>query len=144
VLFEGGGVTFRKTNANHEVKTVAVIPKAGEDCTGEAVSGDDFALFAENQLLGTYNVVDRKFIDQTLGEIKFSMSGITKENAVLEAGCMIAAEGYVFVDYGCFEGRETVNVKLIHCESGENIWICQGIGVSARETMDEIVNKLGE
>jgi hypothetical protein len=140
----GGDVTFRETNAGHIVTTVAVVPKQGENCSGEKVNGDDLALFTENQLLGTYNIVDRKFIDQTLGEIKFTMSGMTKENQILEAGCMMAAEGYVFVDYGCFEGVETVNIKMIHCESGENMWISQGISASASETVQAIVSGLAK
>ena len=138
----GGRVTFRETNANHTVKTVAVVAKEGSNCAGDQVNGDELAAFTENQLLGTYNIVDRKFIDQTLGEIKFTMSGMTKEDQILEAGCMQAAEGYVFVEYGCFEGSETVNIKMIHCESGENMWISQGIGTSAAETVSAIVEGL--
>lgn len=140
----GGTVTFRETNADHIVKTVAVVPKRGESCSGEKKEGDELASFTENQLLGSYNIVDRKFIDQTLGEIKFTMSGMTKEDQVLEAGCLLAAEGYVFVQYGCFEGNETVNIKMIHCESGENMWISQGIGASAAETVRSIVEGLSE
>ena len=137
-------MTFRETNANHIVKTVAVVPKRGESCSGEKKEGDELASFTENQLLGSYNIVDRKFIDQTLGEIKFTMSGMTKEDQVLEAGCLLAAEGYVFVECGCFEEYETVNIKMIHCESGENMWISQGIGASAAETVRSIVKGFSE
>ena len=140
----GGKVTFRATNADHIVTTVAVVPKQGHDCSGAEINGDELAKYTENQLLGTYNIVDRKFIDQTLGEIKFTMSGMTKEDQILEAGCMLAAEGYVFVEYGCFEGSETVNIKMIHCESGENMWISQGIGASAAETVQSIIVGLAE
>ncbi|MFT5957028.1 MAG: hypothetical protein ACI87V_000904, partial [Flavobacteriales bacterium] len=48
------------------------------------------------------------------------------------------------VDYGCFEGVETVNIKMIHCESGENMWISQGISASASETVQAIVSGLAK
>jgi len=139
---ESGEVTFRRTNSSRDVQAIAVIPKDGEDCSGRTISGDDLAVFGETAMLGLYTVVDRKFFEQTLEEIKLSMTGLTFENGVLEAGCIENAQGYLFVEHGCLQNQETIKAKLIHCESSEIIWNGLGQGTTAKETFEEIVSKL--
>lgn len=141
---ERGEVIFSQTNSSREVQAIAVIPKDGENCSGRTVSGDDLAVLGETAMLGLYTVVDRKFFEQTLEEIKLSMTGLTFENGVLEAGCIENAQGYLFVEYGCLQNQETIKAKLIHCESSEIIWNGLGQGTTASETFDEIVTRLDQ
>ena len=131
-----------RTYSSRNVQAIAVIPKDGENCSGSTISGDDLAVFGETAMLGLYTVVDRKFFEQTLEEIKLSMTGLTFENGVLEAGCIENAQGYLFVEHGCLQNQETIKAKLIHCESSEIVWNGLGQGTSAKETFEEIVSKL--
>ncbi len=137
-----GDVIFSRTNSSRDVQAIAVIPKDGENCSGRTISGDDLAVLGETAMLGLYTVVDRKFFEQTLEEIKLSMTGLTFENGVLEAGCIENAQGYLFVEHGCLQNQETIKAKLIHCESSEIIWNGLGQGTTAKETFEEIVSKL--
>ena len=139
---ESGEVIFSRTSSSRNVQAIAVIPKDGENCSGRTISGDDLAVFGETAMLGIYTVVDRKFFEQTLEEIKLSMTGLTFENGVLEAGCIENAQGYLFVEHGCLQNQETIKAKLIHCESSEIIWNGLGQGTAAKETFEEIVSKL--
>ena len=139
---QGGEIIFSQTNASHLIKSIAVIPKDGADCNGDIKEAEDLAVYAETSMLGTYTVVDRKFIEETLNEIKLGMTGLTFENGVLEAGCIESAQGYLFVEYGCIQNQETIKAKLIHCESSEIVWTCLGQGSSPKETFDEITNSL--
>lgn len=141
---ESGEVIFSRTNSSRDVQAIAVIPKDGENCSGRTISGDDLAVFGETAMLGLYTVVDRKFFEQTLEEIKLSMTGLTFENGVLEAGCIENAQGYLFVEHGCLQNQETIKAKLIHCESSEIIWNGLGQGTSAKETFEEIVSRLNQ
>lgn len=141
---ESGEVIFSRTNSSRNVQAIAVIPKDGENCSGRTISGDDLAIFGETAMLGLYTVVDRKFFEQTLEEIKLSMTGLTFENGVLEAGCIENAQGYLFVEHGCLQNQETIKAKLIHCESSEIIWNGLGQGTTAKETFEEIVARLNQ
>ena len=137
-------VIFSRTNSTRDVQAIAVIPKDGENCSGRTISGDDLAVFGETTMLGLYTVVDRKFFEQTLEEIKLSMTGLTFENGILEAGCIENAQGYLFVEHGCLQNQETIKAKLIHCESSEIIWNGLGQGTTAKETFEEIVARLNQ
>ena len=139
---QGGEIIFNQTNASHPITAIAVIPKNGVDCNGDTKEADDLAVYGETSMLGTYTVVDRKFFEETLNEIRLSMSGLTFENGVLEAGCIESAQGYLFVEYGCIQNQETVKAKLIHCESSEIVWTCLGQGSSPKETFEEITSNL--
>ncbi len=141
---DSGEVIFSRTNSSRNVQAIAAIPKDGENCSGRTISGDDLAVFGETAMLGLYTVVDRKFFEQTLEEIKLSMTGLTFENGVLEAGCIENAQGYLFVEHGCLQNQETIKAKLIHCESSEIIWNGLGQGTSAKETFEEIVSRLNQ
>lgn len=135
-------VMFNKTNSTRTIEALAVIPKEGTNCSGQLVSGDDLAVIGETTMLGLYTVVDRKFFEQTMEEIRLSMSGLTFENGVLEAGCIENAQGYLFVEHGCIQNQETIKAKLIHCESSEIIWNALGQGTTAKETFNEIEMRL--
>ena len=135
-------VMFNKTNSIRSINALAVIPKEGTNCSGQVVSGDDLAVIGETSMLGLYTVVDRKFFEQTMEEIRLSMSGLTFENGVLEAGCIENAQGYLFVEHGCLQNKETIKAKLIHCESSEIIWNALGQGTTASETFSEIEMRL--
>ena len=139
---QGGEIIFNQTNASHPIKAVAVIPKNGVDCNGATKEADDLAVYAEASMLGMYTVVDRKFFEETLNEIRLSMTGLTFENGVLEAGCIENAQGYVFVEYGCIQNQETIKAKLIHCESSEIVWTCLGQGSTPKEMFEEISNSI--
>jgi len=137
-------VTFNSTQRQLLVKNIAVIPKEGVGCRGERTNADDLARYSEIRLLSNYGIVDRRFFEETLNEIKLGMSGLTFEDGVLEAGCAENAQGYLFVEYGCLQDQETINAKLIHCESSEIVWTCIGHGTSPKETFDEVVKQLSE
>ena len=139
-----GEIIFSRTNSSRDIQAIAVIPKDGENCSGRTIRGDDLAVFGETAMLGLYTVVDRKFFEQTLEEIKLSMTGLTFENGVLEAGCIENAQGYLFVEHGCLQNQETIKAKLIHCESSEIIWNGLGQGTTAKETFEEIVARLNQ
>ena len=142
--FSENEVIFSRSNSTRDVQAIAVIPKDGENCSGRTISGDDLAVFGETTMLGLYTVVDRKFFQQTLEEIKLSMTGLTFENGILEAGCIENAQGYLFVEHGCLQNQETIKAKLIHCESSEIIWHGLGQGTTAKETFEEIVARLNQ
>lgn len=136
-------VKFRSSDTSHSISNVAVIPISdGVGCDGEIKDARDLATYTEMSLLDNYGIVDRELVEQTLSELSFQMSGLTLEQGVLKGGCMLNASGYVFVSYGCFEQEESITVKLIHCESGENVWIAQGFNSSARDVLEEIVSRL--
>jgi hypothetical protein len=142
--FSENEVIFSRTNSTRDVQAIAVIPKDGENCSGQIISGDELAAFGETAMLGYYTVVDRKHFEQTLEEIKLSMAGLTFENGVLEAGCIENAQGYLFVEHGCLQNQETIKAKLIHCESSEIIWNGLGQGTTAKDTFEEIVARLNQ
>lgn len=137
-----GEFLFNQNPLSQTATTIAVIPKTGTDCNGQARSSEDLAIYAETALLGTYAVVDRQFIEDTLQEIKLGMTGITFEDNVLQAGCIANADGYLFVEYGCMQNRESIKAKLVHCESSQIVWNCFSVDTTPRATFEQVVNEL--
>lgn len=137
-----GELLFNQNPDARDVRVIAVIPKTGTDCAGNVRTAEDLAAYSETALLGTYNVVDRQFIEDTLNEIKLGMTGITFEDNVLQAGCIANAEGYLFVEHGCLQDREAIKAKLVHCESSQIVWNCISKGSSPQETFESVAVEL--
>tara|TARA_Y100001954_G_scaffold71374_1_gene78222 strand:+ start:958 stop:2031 length:1074 start_codon:yes stop_codon:yes gene_type:complete len=135
-------ISFNQVPKNIEVKTIAVIPLEGQDCKGNKVSGDDLASYAEGSLLGLYNIVERRYLETVLDEQQLALSGILFEESAVEAGCNIGAQGIIFIEYGCLTNQETIQLKLVDCQTSELYWSATGTNVSGQQILTEIRKEL--
>ena len=135
-------VSFNQVPKDIVVTTVAVLPIDGKDCDGEMISGQDIASFTEGSLLGLYNVVERRNLERVLDEQKLALSGLIYEKSAVEAGCNVGAQGIIFTEYGCLTGQETIQLKLVDCQTSELYWSATGVNATAKETLDKVREEL--
>jgi len=135
-------VSFNEVPKDVIVETVAVVPVDGKDCNGQTVSGQDIASFTEGSLLGLYNVVERRNLERVLDEQRLALSGILYEKSAVEAGCNVGAQGIIFTEYGCLTGQETIQLKLVDCQTSELYWSATGVNATAQETLDKVRQEL--
>lgn len=135
-------ISFNQVPKDIIVETVAVMPIDGKDCNGQTVSGQDIASFTEGSLLGLYNVVERRNLERVLDEQRLALSGILYEKSVVEAGCNISAQGIIFTEYGCLSGQETIQLKLVDCQTSELYWSATGVNATAQETLNKVRQEL--
>jgi hypothetical protein len=135
-------VSFNQVPKDIIVTTVAVLPIDGKNCNGEMISGQDIASFTEGSLLGLYNVVERRNLERVLDEQKLALSGLIYERSAVEAGCNVGAQGIIFTEYGCLTGQETIQLKLVDCQTSELYWSATGVNATAKETLDKVREEL--
>ena len=135
-------IAFNQVPKDIVVTTVAVLPIDGKDCNGQVVSGQDIASFTESSLLGLYNVVERRNLERVLDEQKLALSGLVYEKSAVEAGCNVGAQGIIFTEYGCLTGQETIQLKLVDCQTSELYWSCTGVNATATQTLDKVREEL--
>lgn len=135
-------ISFNQVPKDVIVETVAVVPVNGKDCNGQTVSGQDIASFTEGSLLGLYNVVERRNLERVLDEQRLALSGILYEQSAVEAGCNVGAQGIIFTEYGCLTRQETIQLKLVDCQTSELYWSATGVNATAQETLDKVRQEL--
>ena len=135
-------ITFNKSPKNIVITTVAVLPIDGVDCNGNTVSGQDIASLTEGSLLGFYNVVERRNLERVLDEQRLALSGVMYEQSAVEAGCNVGAQGIIFTEYGCLAGQETIQLKLVDCQTSQLYWSATGVNATVQETLGKVRNEL--
>lgn len=65
------------------------------------------------------NIVERRNLERVLDEQKLAMTRIIYEKSAVEAGCNVGAQGIIFTEYGCLTGQETIQLKLVDCQTSE-------------------------
>lgn len=139
-----GHVEFNSNPKDVIVERVAVVAAQGMDCGGVLRPGQDLASYVEGSLLGYYEVVERRNLERVLDEQKLALSGIMFEKSTVEAGCNIGAQGIIFTEFGCIGGEETIQVKLVDCQTSELYWSATGHGSSILDVVKEIKANLDE
>ena len=139
-----GHVEFNSNPKDVIVERVAVVAAQGMDCGGVIRPGQDLASYVEGSLLGYYEVVERRNLERVLDEQKLALSGIMFEKSTVEAGCNIGAQGIIFTEFGCIGGQETIQVKLVDCQTSELYWSATGHGSSILDVVKEIKVNLDE
>lgn len=134
----GGYTDFNAIPKDIIVERVAVVPTEGMDCSGNLRSGQELASIVEGSVLGYYEVVERRNLERVLDEQKLALSGIMFEKSTVEAGCNIGAQGIIFTEFGCIGGEETIQVKLVDCQTSELYWSATGHGSSILDVVKEI------
>lgn len=137
-----GMIQFNSNPKDVVVERVSVVPVKGESCMGVERSGQELASVVEGSLLGIYDIVERRNLERVLDEQKLALSGILFEKSAVEAGCNIGAQGIVFTEFGCLSGRETIQVKLVDCQTSELYWSATGFGSSIVGVIEEIKRNL--
>ena len=135
-------ITFNKSPKGINVTTVAVLPIDGDDCNGNTVSGQDIASLTEGSLLGLYNIVERRYLERILDEQRLALSGVLYEQSAVEAGCNVGAQGIIFTEYGCLTGQETIQLKLVDCQTSELYWSATGVNATAQEILNKVRQEL--
>lgn len=143
-LGNSGHVEFNTNPKDVVVERVAVVAAQGMDCGGVLRPGQDLASYVEGSLLGYYEVVERRNLERVLDEQKLALSGIMFEKSTVEAGCNIGAQGIIFTEFGCIGGVETIQVKLVDCQTSELYWSATGHGSSILNVVQEIKANLDE
>lgn len=141
-LNDKGYVEFNTNPKDVIVERVAVVAAEGMDCGGVLRPGQDLASYVEGSLLGYYEVVERRNLERVLDEQKLALSGIMFEKTTVEAGCNIGAQGIIFTEFGCIGGEETIQVKLVDCQTSELYWSATGHGSSILSVVKEIKKNL--
>lgn len=135
------GIEFRESPQKSEISSIAVIPRPGIDCEGQAVSSDGIVPSVEGALLEVYKVVDRGNLDELLAEQKLSLSGLV-QSELIEAGNTAGAEGFLFCEVGCFGGESTIDLRLVDAETSAVQWTCTGRGVGLQGFLTQLTEKL--
>lgn len=126
-----------------DVASIAIIPVDGnQQCDGASQGAEDLLPLAETALLGTYQVLERDMIDEALEEVRLSLTGITSEEHVLEAGRIKNAKAYAFIERVCVDREYALRLKLIDCETTELIWTALGVGMDDSEFFRKVSNAL--
>ena len=60
------------------------------------------------------------------------------EKSTVEAGCNIGAQGIIFTEFGCIGEEETIQVKLVDCQTSELYWSATGHGSSILDVVKVI------
>lgn len=139
-----GYTEFNTNPKDVVVDRVAVVAAKGMDCSGIERPGQDLASYVEGSLLGYYEVVERRNLERVLDEQKLALSGIMFEKSTVEAGCNIGAQGIIFTEFGCISGEETIQVKLVDCQTSELYWSAIGHGSGILDVVKEIKTNLDE
>lgn len=133
---------FNRSSAA-DVASIAIIPVDGnQQCAGASQGAEDLLPLAETALLGTYQVLERDMIDEALEEVRLSLTGITSEEHVLEAGRIKNAKAYAFIERVCVDREYALRLKLIDCETTELIWTALGVGMDDSEFFHNVSNAL--
>jgi len=131
--------------AQNRIKDIAVFGRESKLCDGSIDDGISLGEVIEMGLLGIYNVVERRYLNQILEEQKLAMSGLILEDSELAvAGCLAGAQGTVIASYGCIQDKRKILVKLIDCSSSELLWSAVGLDVSEFDLVKAIRVKLEE
>ena len=93
-------------------------------------------------LLDIYNIVERRHLEQVLYEQKLALTGIIYEESAVEAGCNVGAQGIIFTEHGCLAGQETIQLKLVDCQTSELFWSATGINATASEILNKVHQEL--
>ena len=140
---EPNGIRIRTTDKEVQIERVAVIGKHGELCGGTLDDGQGVAELVEGELLGIYDVVERRHLEEILNEQRLAMSGLIFEDSdFAKAGCLAGAQGTVIVSYSCLQDKTKLQVKLVDCSTSDLYWSATGIDVSEFELLDALRNKL--
>jgi hypothetical protein len=54
----------------------------------------------------------------------------------------VGAQGIIFTEYGCLTGQETIQLKLVDCQTSELYWSATGVNATAKETLDKVREEL--
>lgn len=76
------------------------------------------ALFTEFFSSGGYKVLSRNHLDSLVGEMNFSLDGLSDEKYSLEVGRLVAAKAIVFVHLSSLEKTLNLDCKLVAVETG--------------------------
>lgn len=133
---------FNRGSAS-DVTSIAIIPVDGnQQCAGASQGAEDLLPLAETALLGAYQILERDMIDEALEELRLSLTGITSEEHVLEAGRIKNAMAYAFIERVCVDREYALRLKLIDCETTELIWTALGVGMDDSEFFRDVSNAL--
>lgn len=133
-----GHIEFNINPKDVVVERVAVVATKGEDCSGQMRTGQELASYVEGSMLGIYDVVERRNLERVLDEQKLALSGILYEQSTVEAGCNVGAQGIIFTEFGCISNVQTIQVKLVDCQTSELYWSAIGHGSNILEVMKKI------
>ena len=48
----------------------------------------------------------------------------------------------IFTEYGCLTGEETIQLKLVDCQTTEIYWSATGVNATAQQTLDKVRQEL--
>ena len=134
-------INFSK--ADISINKIAVFGKESELCNGTKNDGSALAEVIEMGLLGIYNVVERKHLNQILDEQRLAMSGLILDDSdFASAGCLAGAQGTILASYGCIQEQTKIIVKLVDCSTSDLYWSAIGLGVSEFELINELRQRL--
>jgi hypothetical protein len=138
-------IRIRTTDKKVEIERVAVIGKQGELCSGAVDDGQGIAELVEGELLGLYDVVERRHLEDILQEQRLAMSGLIFEDSdFAKAGCLAGAQGTVIVSYSCLQDKTKLQIKLVDCSTSDLFWSATGIDVSEFDLLDALRRELSK
>lgn len=141
-LAEEGNIIFNSFDRVSGIDRVFVLPISGDDCNGNKNIGQEIASLAEAMLLGKYDILERHYFEKTLYE-KIHLDTIhIFQDIALEIASKFGAQGILFTEIGCLEQQNTINLKLVNCQSSEIYWNCLGINSSGIATINRAIKKL--
>lgn len=89
---------------------------------------------------GNYTVIDIQQRDALLGEMQFSLSGLTDEQNLLELGKLLSAESIVTGKIGTVGGRMVMSAKMLETETARIESTADGVYNNIGELLDDIHN----
>lgn len=89
---------------------------------------------------GRYTVIDIQQRDALLGEMQFSLSGLTDEENLLELGKLLSAESIVTGKIGSVGGRMVMSAKMLETETARIESTADGVYNDIGELLDDIHN----
>lgn len=138
-------IRIRMSDKDHSIQRVAVVGKEGELCNGSVDDGQGVSELVEGELLGVYEVVERKHLEEILQEQRLAMTGlILEESDFARAGCLAGAQGTVIVSYACLQDKTKLQVKLVDCSTSDLFWSATGIDVTEFELLDALRRELSK
>ena len=138
-------IRIRMSDKDHSIQRVAVVGKEGELCNGTVDDGQGVSELVEGELLGVYEVVERKHLEEILQEQRLAMTGLVfEESDFARAGCLAGAQGTVIVSYACLQDKTKLQVKLVDCSTSDLFWSATGIDVTEFELLDALRRELSK
>ena len=137
-------ITFNAFSREDTIERIFVFPKPGIGCLGEEKDGQDLASTVESLLLGEYDILERRYFEQILDEQRRAASGILFEDTAVELGCNQGSQGILFVEEGCLDGKRTISLKLVGCQTAAIYWTCLGFETTAFETISKVKYELNK